>query len=146
MAFPEDPFLTRRPAGPWTNHHGTVSVAATAFWQIVNENQTRGVADEVLKENEKELVGVAGQNARERLKGNFILGRIAEKETITVSQDDLKGRLFQMAMRYQMTMDKLIKEVQKNNLMDQIREEILIGKVLDFLSSNASVQTAEQPA
>jgi len=114
--------------------------------EIVSENQTRGVADEILKENEKELVGVAGQNARERLKGNFILGRIAEKEAITVSQDDLKARLFQMAMRYQMTMDKLIKEVQKNNLMDQIREEILIGKVLDFLSSNASVQTAEQPA
>src|ERR1044072_1465274 len=40
MAFPEDQFLTRRPAGPWTNHHGTVTVTATAFWQIVNENQT----------------------------------------------------------------------------------------------------------
>lgn len=40
MAFPEDQFLTRRPAGPWTNHHGTVTVAATAFWQIVNENQS----------------------------------------------------------------------------------------------------------
>jgi len=114
--------------------------------EIVNENQTRGVADEVLKENEKELVGVAGQNARERLKGNFILGRIAELENITVTQDDLKSRLFQMAMRYQMTMDKLIKEVQKNNLTEQIREEILIGKVLDFLCSSASVQTAEQPA
>jgi hypothetical protein len=40
MAFPEDQFLTRRPAGSWTNHHGTVTVSATAFWQIVNENQT----------------------------------------------------------------------------------------------------------
>lgn len=40
MASPEDAYLTRRPAGPWTNHHGTVTVNATAFWQIVNENQT----------------------------------------------------------------------------------------------------------
>ena len=36
---------------------------------IVRENQARGVTEEVLKENEKELVGAAAQNARERLKG-----------------------------------------------------------------------------
>lgn len=114
--------------------------------EIVQENQTRGVADEVLKENEKELVGMAGQNARERLKGNFILGRIAEAEKIIVSEEDLKSRLFQMSMRYQMPFDKLIKEIQKRDMVNQIREEILIGKTLDFLASGASVQTAEQPA
>lgn len=40
MAFPEDPYLTRKPGGPWSNHHGTVSVTAAARWQIVNENQS----------------------------------------------------------------------------------------------------------
>jgi trigger factor len=49
---------------------------------VVRENQARGVTEEVLKENEKELVGVAAQNARERLKGTFILLRIAEKEGV----------------------------------------------------------------
>ncbi|MES2444672.1 MAG: FAD-binding protein [Pseudomonadota bacterium] len=39
MAFPEDQFLTRKPGGAWTNHHGTVAVTAKARWQIVNENQ-----------------------------------------------------------------------------------------------------------
>ena len=112
--------------------------------EIVSENQNRGVADEILKENEKELVGVAGQSARERLKGNFILGRIAQAESIQVTPDDLKSRIFQMSMQYRMPADKLIKELQKRNMMEQIREEVLIGKVLDFLCSSASVQTADQ--
>ena len=50
---------------------------------IVRENQARGVADDVLKENEKELVGTAAASAREQLKGTFVLLRIAEKEGIT---------------------------------------------------------------
>ncbi len=37
-------------------------------------------ADEVLKENEKELVGAASANAREQIKGTFVLLRIAEEE------------------------------------------------------------------
>ena len=57
--------------------------------EIVRENQARGVTDEALKENEKELLGAAAQGARERLKGNFILLRIAELEKIAVS----KGRV-----------------------------------------------------
>lgn len=40
MAFPEDQFLTCKPGGPWSNHHGTVAVTAKARWQIVNENQS----------------------------------------------------------------------------------------------------------
>ncbi len=40
MPLPEDQFLTRQPGGPWSNHHGTVTVPVAARWQIVNENQT----------------------------------------------------------------------------------------------------------
>ena len=46
---------------------------------IVRENQARGVADEVLKESEKQIVGSAAQTAREKLKGTFVLLRIAEQ-------------------------------------------------------------------
>jgi hypothetical protein len=35
----------------------------------------------------------------------------------------------------------VLKELEKNNALDQVNEEILSGKVLDFLVSNATVQT-----
>jgi trigger factor len=109
---------------------------------IVRENQARGVTEDVLKENEKELVGAAAQNARERLKGTFILLRIAEKENIRVTREELFGRVASMAQKYEMTFEKMLKELEKRNALDQISEEIVSGKVLDFLVSNASVTGA----
>lgn len=106
---------------------------------IVRENQARGVADQVLKENEKELVGMASQNARERLKGTFILLRIAEKEGIRVSREELFGRVAALAERAQTSYEKMLKELEKQNGLEQIQEEILTAKTLDFLVANASV-------
>ena len=106
---------------------------------IVKENQERGVADEILREHEKDLVGSAAQSARERIKGTFILLRIAEKEKITATEMDLRRRIAQMAGRSNMTFDKMVKELQKRGVIDQIREELVTAKTLDFVASQAAV-------
>jgi trigger factor len=106
---------------------------------IVKENQERGVADEILREHEKDLVGSAAQSARERIKGTFILLRIAEKEKITATEMDLRRRIAQMAARSNMTFDKMVKELQKRGVIDQIREELVTAKALDFVASQAAV-------
>ena len=108
---------------------------------IVRENQSRGVADEVLKENEQQILGTAAQNAREQLKGTFVLLRIAEMEGIKPTQQEFNHRIAQLAERYEMPAPKLLKELEKRNALDQITEEILTAKVLDFLASTASVTT-----
>lgn len=110
--------------------------------EIVKENQERGVPEETLKENEKELVGMASLNARERLKGTFVLLRIAEQEGIKVTREELFGRIATLAERYQMTFEKMLKELEKRNGVDQIQEEIVTGKTLDFLIANANVSPA----
>lgn len=108
---------------------------------IVRENQARGVPDEVLKENEQEIMGGAAQNAREQIKGTFILLRIADVEGIKATQQEFDLRIAQLAQRYDMKPDKLIKKLDERNAIDQILEEVLTGKVLAFLSANASVST-----
>ena len=109
---------------------------------IVKDNQARGVADEVLKENQQQIVGAASQNARERLKGTFVLLRIAEKEGIKATREELLGRVASLAQKYEMTFEKMLKELEKRGGLDQINEEIITGKVLDFLVANASVTAA----
>ena len=108
--------------------------------EIVREQQARGVADNVLKENEKGLVEAAGKAARERLRGNFILLRIAELENIKVTKEEFNRRIDLMAVHYQTTREKLLKELSDRDALDQVNEEILRGKTLDFLASNVSVQ------
>jgi len=113
---------------------------------IVQQQQARGMTDESLKENEKELVEAAARSAREKLKGTFILQRIAEQEKVTVTSAEMRARVAAMAARYGMTPDKAAKELEKRNATDRVAEEILSGKVIDFLVSNADVRIAEPAA
>jgi trigger factor len=112
---------------------------------IVRENQARGVADEVLKESEKEIVGSAAQTAREKLKGTFILLRIAEKENLTVNREELFGRVATLAERYEMGFEQMLKELQKRGALDQIQEEIVTAKALDFVVGHAIITESPLP-
>ena len=51
-----------------------------------------------------------------------------------------------MAERYEMSFEAMLKELQKRGALDQIQEEIVTGKTLDFLISNATVTEAPAAA
>lgn len=115
--------------------------------EIVRDNQSRGVPDDLLKEKHEELIAAATQSARDRVKGTFILVRIAESEKISVSREEVDRRIVTMSAHYGMTPEKLRKELEKADSFGKLSEEILTGKVLDFLASSVSVPaSASQPA
>ena len=113
---------------------------------LVQRNRERGVPDEMLKDKEKELIETAAGLAAHRLKTNFILHRIAERESVQVSRDDINARLREEAARYNVPMDKMRKELQEHDGLDTFAEQILLGKTLDFLKANVSVETVQEPA
>ena len=117
-----------------------------ALGELVQGNRQRGITDEMLKEKEKELVEGAGGLAAHRLKTNFILHRIAEREKIEVSRDDFGERIRDEAERYNISPEKMRKELEEHNGMDGFAEQILLGKTLDFLKANVSVQPSVEPA
>jgi trigger factor len=112
--------------------------------EIVQQNQRRGVSEETLRENQKDIVNTASRNAKDRLKANFILLRIAEKEGIQLSPQDQKARIEALAAQHRTTYEKTLSELEAQGAIPQIREEILIGKVLDFLTSNANIETSSE--
>jgi len=111
--------------------------------EIVRENQMRGIDDEELKKQEDQIVQNATGAAQNRVKTAFVLTRIAEKEGITVSKDEFNQRLRLMAARYDMPVEKLAKDLYQRGAFSAIEEEILTGKVLQFLEEHASVTHAE---
>lgn len=113
---------------------------------LVQRNRERGVPDEMLKNKEKELIETAAGLAAHRLKTNFILHRIAERENIQVSRDDMNARLREEAARYNVPMEKMRKELQEHDGLDGFAEQILLGKTLDFLKANVSVGLPQEPA
>ena len=117
-----------------------------ALGELVQRNRERGITDEILKGKEKELVEGAGGLAAHRLKTNFILSRIAEQEKIEVTREDLESQIRQEALRYNMPVEKMRKELQQHERLDSVAEQILLGKTLDFLKANVSIdRAAESP-
>ena len=116
-----------------------------ALAELVQRNRERGVTDEMLKEKEKELIDAAAGMAAHRLKTNFILHRIAEREKIQVTKEDLDRRVRQEATRYDISLEKMRKELQQRNALDDVAEQILLGKTLDFLKANVSIESTQEP-
>jgi trigger factor len=113
-----------------------------ALNELVHRNRERGVPDEMLKEKEKELIEGAGSLAAHRLKTNFILHRIAEKEQIKITREEVDARIAAEAQRYNVPVEKMRKELEENDRLDGVAEEVLLGKTLDLLKSNVSVHPA----
>ena len=115
-------------------------------YNIVNENQKRGVAKEVIQAEKDKIYAAAADTAKNRVKTSFVLQKIAEKEDIKVSQEEVAVRVQQMAAAYQIPPDQFIKDLQKRNGIVEIYDQIASDKTLDFLEKNASIEdVAPQP-
>jgi trigger factor len=117
-----------------------------ALNELVHRNRERGVPDDILKGKEKELVEGAGSLAAHRLKTNFILSRIAEREKIEVSREEIDARIREEAARYDISVDKMRKELQEHDGLNTLAEQLLLGKTLDFLKANVSVEETQERA
>jgi trigger factor len=117
-----------------------------ALNELVHRNRERGVPDDMLKGKEKELIEGAGSLAAHRLKTNFILHRIAEAEKIQISREEVDERIRQQAAEYNVPAEKFRKELEEKDRLDGLAEEVLLGKTLDFLKSNVSLNTSSERA
>jgi trigger factor len=115
-------------------------------YNIVAENQQRGVTKENIEEKRDEIFNYANQSAKERLKLGFLFGRIAEKEGIKVTRDEITRRVLQIAQAQDVKPEKLIKDLDKSGGFGRIHEEILMAKVIEFLEQNAQIEEVEPAA
>jgi trigger factor len=113
---------------------------------IVRESHERGASAEDIEQQKTEIFNHASNSARDRVRLGFILGRIAEKEGVQVTKDEIANRV--MALAYQMNMkpEKLAKELRERDGFGEIQDQILISKVLDQLEKEAKVEDLPVPA
>lgn len=117
--------------------------------EIVQENQVRGVSDEEIRSHHDEIVGAAQQSAVDRVRSNFILQKVAEQEKVEVSEQDFASFVFELAHRYQIPVNKFVKDLRRRNGFGALREQIVARKALDLLATKVAVAenaAAAQPS
>ena len=106
---------------------------------IVQQNHQRGVGKEVIDENKDRIYANAKADAEVRVKANYILSKIAEKEGIKVTDQELSRQVAAMATQQKVKPQKLAQQLKENGTIYQVQEEILNAKVIDLLEEKAKV-------
>jgi len=106
---------------------------------IVRENQARGISDEEIRKHQDELIGAAQEGARDRVRSNFLLARIAAKEKLEATEADLTTLVMELAYRYEIPVKKFITDLRKRGGVEELREQVLARKALDLLAANVTV-------
>jgi trigger factor len=113
---------------------------------IVMESQARGLSDEDIKEQTGKIVETAEGGAKDRVRANFLLLRIAEKEGLDASEAELHEALLDMSREYNIPLKKLVKDIGRSGTIGRIREQIRISKALDLAVANATVAATAEPS
>lgn len=82
------------------------------------------------------------EEANRRVKAGLILEAIAEKEGLSVSQDDLNNEVTRLASELRVPMADLVKMIQAGgqDSIEELRTRILADKALDFVYRHAIIQ------
>ncbi len=112
----------------------------SVVYDIVRANQQRGVSKEAIDEKKDEIYSFANASAKERVKLTLILNRIAEKEGVKVTQEELSRRIVFLAAQNNLKPEKLAKQLQERGGLNELHQQILSSKVLDLIELHANVQ------
>jgi trigger factor len=109
-------------------------------YEMVSENQRRGVPKELMEQKKDEIYNAAQGIAKERLKISFVFHKISEKEGIRAEQHEMNTRITLMAQANKMAPQKFLQELEKRNGVAEVYQQIIHEKVLDFLHEHARIE------
>jgi trigger factor len=109
-------------------------------YDIVQENAKRGVSRAIIEQQKEQIYTAATHGAKERVKVAFLMQKIAEKEDIKVSQEEVAHRVQFLAGLYKIPADKFLKDLQKRNGLIEVFDQIMNEKVIDMLELNAKIE------
>jgi trigger factor len=116
----------------------------TIVRQQVQQQQRRASADPsaVNQETLKKVRDENRQEAERRVKVGLILEAIAEKEGLSVTQEDINAEITRLATELRMPTAELVKMIQAGgrDSIDELRARILADKALDFVYRHAVIQ------
>jgi len=113
---------------------------------MVQEGQQAGMSDDDIAAQQESLFAAAKVRAKNSLRTNFLLQEIAKAEELSVPSADVLQRVTMMAKQAKQPVKKYMKELQKNNQLNNIRQNMLLSKAVDFLVEHATLTEVDAPA
>jgi len=91
----------------------------------------------------EQLRASSEDQAREQLKTFFIMDKVADKLDIEVSEEEINGRIAQLAMRQQQRPERMREEMERNGSLSQFKLEVRQSKCIEKLLESAKITEVE---
>ena len=124
------------PAGVAARH--SARVLQSRYYELLN----MGVPQESIAENIEKLRASTGEQAMAELKRNIIMEDVSEKFKIEVTDPEVNGWIYQIAMQYNRRPEKVRDELQSNGRLDELKSQIRMEKAIDKILKMAEVVDA----
>ncbi|HMK52063.1 MAG TPA: trigger factor [Thermodesulfobacteriota bacterium] len=99
----------------------------------------QGVELKTLGLTEEKLQGDYQDMARKQVKTFLVLEKIAGQEGMVVTDEEVEGRLKEMAERMHQKLDVVKRYYEKNNLLPEVKAGMIRDKTLNFLLEKAEI-------
>ncbi|MFA5689065.1 MAG: trigger factor [Kiritimatiellales bacterium] len=109
-------------------------------YDITRQRLMNGMSREQVEEKRDELLKEAEGKADEQVKLRYITMTIADAENIHVADQEVSDEIVRMAVRQRRDAAEYRKQLEKDDQLEDVRDQIRFGKVLDHLLANAKVK------
>ncbi|MGC8743458.1 MAG: trigger factor [Verrucomicrobiia bacterium] len=111
-----------------------------AVLDLVLEQQRRGLSKEDIEKYKDDIFNIGLSRAKNWVKARYVFRRIAEKEGIQVSREDLMSEISIAAQINNEDPKKYLEKVIKSGKLERFHEYLLSQKVVDFLLEFAKIE------
>ena len=105
------------------------------------EQVNKSLPPEQLAELQTRTLG----QARQSLINHLLLDRIAQKEKLSVTEDELVEELKTLAQANRVPLARLRESLEKEGRLDEVRETLVLRKAIDFLVNAAIIKESPLP-
>lgn len=92
-------------------------------------------------QSEDDLRGQMRSDAERRVRNNLVLEAVAKAESIEVDEEEIDAEFERMSEQYQRPADELRRILSANGSIDDLKEEILLRKTVEFLVAQSKAVT-----
>lgn len=111
--------------------------------QLESHLEKQGMTLETAGLSESKLIEEYKDGAAKRVRGDFIIKKIAEKEEIKLTDDDMSAAFERVSKQYGMPVEEVKKYFRNRDDLLPFMNELLSEKILEFLRENTVIKEIE---
>jgi trigger factor len=107
---------------------------------MVEDFSRRGASREQIQQQQDSILSDATRTSTERVKLSYILGGVADQESITADDSEVDARIAAMAQQHQLTPKQLRERMEERDDVEALRNDLRAEKALDLLLEQAKIK------